>query len=124
MLAKIAFFRFSARPFVSAHHPQPQGLPPDPKRSRRSSERDYFRYSSMGLEFTLTMGLFALLGWFLDRKLGLAFPVFLLAGVFLGMGLGIYRMKLRVDAMTPPRKPPPGEREEDHPSDPQPPGRA
>lgn len=58
----------------------------------------------MGLEFALTIGILGWLGWLLDRELGLAFPVFLLVGVFAGLVGGILRMKSRLDAASPKRR--------------------
>lgn len=63
--------------------------------TRRRLQRDYLRYSGLGLEFALTVGLLAGLGWLLDRWLG-AFPVLLFAGTLGGMALGIYRMQRRL----------------------------
>lgn len=53
----------------------------------------------MGIEFGVLICLFAWLGWWLDGKTGLAdeFPAFLILGVFVGMVLGIYRMKVHLD---------------------------
>ena len=60
---------------------------------------DYVRYSGIGGQFAATMGFFAYIGYRIDLWLGLltVFPVFLIAGVFLGMALGIYRLKLQFD---------------------------
>jgi len=52
---------------------------------------DLARYSGLGLQFAATMGVFALLGHWLDQRLGVS-PGFLLVGVFLGFGLGLYSM--------------------------------
>jgi len=59
---------------------------------------DYARLSGIGFEFCASVGLVGWLGWLLDRWTGLAdsFPVFLLLGVFLGLGLGIYRLQLKL----------------------------
>jgi len=56
--------------------------------------RDYARLSGLGIEFTLTIGLFGWLGFAADRRWQLTgeFPLFLLLGVSFGMGLGMYRM--------------------------------
>ena len=64
----------------------------DPLRS--DPTRDYLRYSSLGIEFTLYLCVFAFLGWWIDGLLDLRsrFPVFLVLGVFLGMFAGIYRL--------------------------------
>jgi len=53
--------------------------------------RDAFRYAGMGMTFAVTVGLFALGGFFLDGRLGTS-PLFLIVAVFLGFGLGLYSM--------------------------------
>jgi F0F1-type ATP synthase assembly protein I len=60
--------------------------------------REYARLSSLGFEFSASVGLLGWLGWLLDGWTGMAehFPVFLLVGVFLGLGLGIYRLQLKL----------------------------
>lgn len=52
---------------------------------------DLARYSGLGLQFAATVGVFAALGYWLDGHLGTS-PGCLLAGVFLGFGLGLYSM--------------------------------
>lgn len=55
----------------------------------------FARYANLALTFGITMiaavflGLYG--GWWLDRRLG-TFPVFLLIGVFLGVGIGFYSL--------------------------------
>lgn len=44
---------------------------------------DFARYAGLGVQFTATVGLLALAGYWLDRKLG-TLPLFLLAGVLVG----------------------------------------
>ena len=63
---------------------------------------DLARYSGLGLQFGATVGVFAFLGHWLDRRLGRS-PGCLLAGVFLGFGLGLYSMvkKLPSTSRTP-----------------------
>jgi len=58
---------------------------------RQGALGDLARYSGLGLQFAATIGVFALLGRWLDGRLG-ASPGCLLAGVFLGFGLGLYSM--------------------------------
>ena len=60
---------------------------------------DLARYSGLGLQFAATVGVFALLGHWLDARLG-ASPAFLLAGVFLGCGLGLYSMIKKLPSRT------------------------
>ncbi|MDA0666259.1 MAG: AtpZ/AtpI family protein [Planctomycetota bacterium] len=61
--------------------------------------REYARLSSLGFEFSATVALLGWLGWLLDEWTGLSesFPAGLLLGVFLGLGLGIYRMQLKLN---------------------------
>ncbi|MFQ5747886.1 MAG: AtpZ/AtpI family protein [Planctomycetota bacterium] len=58
------------------------------------------RYSGIGLDFAVTVGLFTWAGWWLDGKLRLAgsFPLLLILGVFGGMVFGIYRMKRALES--------------------------
>jgi len=58
------------------------------------------RYSGIGLDFAVTVGLFTWAGWWLDEKLRLAgsFPLLLILGVFGGMVFGIYRMKRTLES--------------------------
>jgi F0F1-type ATP synthase assembly protein I len=58
---------------------------------RQGALGDLARYSGLGLQFAATVGVFALLGHWLDGRLG-SKPGCLLAGVFLGFGLGLYSM--------------------------------
>ncbi len=53
--------------------------------------RDLARYSGLGVQFAASVGLFALAGRWLDGRLDTS-PWLLLAGVFLGFGLGLYSM--------------------------------
>lgn len=65
--------------------------------------REYARLSSLGFEFSGAVALLGWLGWLLDEWTGLSesFPAFLLLGVFLGLGLGIYRMQLKLNGKSP-----------------------
>jgi hypothetical protein len=75
--------------------------------------RDFARLTTVGVEFTITVGLFGWLGWKADAHWALfgKLPGFLLLGVLLGLVLGIYRMYYQLAAwqrsLT--RKPPKGE---------------
>lgn len=60
-------------------------------KERQDATRDLARYSGVGLQFAATVLVFALLGRWVDGRLG-ASPWFLLVGVFLGFGLGLYAM--------------------------------
>ncbi|MAW60484.1 MAG: hypothetical protein CMJ94_06585 [Planctomycetes bacterium] len=54
----------------------------------------------MGFEFTITVGLFGWLGYAADARWAVfgSFPGFLLLGVFVGMGLGVYRLNYQLVA--------------------------
>lgn len=58
---------------------------------REGAMRDLTRYSGLGVQFAAVVGLFALAGRWLDGRLDTS-PWLLLAGVFLGFGLGLYSM--------------------------------
>lgn len=60
-------------------------------KEREGAAGDLYRYSGLGLQFAATVGLFALAGRWLDGRWN-ASPWFLLVGVFLGFGLGLYSM--------------------------------
>lgn len=86
---------------MSAQAPKPpSGDRSSGPRKHLKNQRDWARISSVGFEFAFTVGALGLLGWKLDSMLGWAetFPVLLLVGVFLGMGLGIYRMNYQMNA--------------------------
>ncbi|MBC8371321.1 MAG: AtpZ/AtpI family protein [Planctomycetes bacterium] len=62
-------------------------------------QSDFAKHATLGFEFFASVALFAWLGYKLDLLLGLSdsFPLFLLVGVFLGVGLGIYRLYLKMN---------------------------
>ena len=67
-----------------------------PKPSGRSGPgSDYARYGGLGLQFAMTIAVFALGGWWLDGKLGWS-PWLLLTGVFLGFFGGLISMVKKV----------------------------
>ena len=65
---------------------------------------DLARYSGLGLQFAVTILVFALLGRWLDGRLGWS-PGCLLAGVFLGFGLGLYSMVKKLPSASRTAKP-------------------
>ncbi|MDP6850743.1 MAG: AtpZ/AtpI family protein [Planctomycetota bacterium] len=70
------------------------------ERTKSGRQRlDYGQLSGLGLEFCLSVALVAAAGWWLDGilKIRQSFPACLLLGVFVGLALGIYRMKLRLE---------------------------
>jgi ATP synthase protein I len=52
-------------------------------------------FAGLGLQFAGSMGLFGLLGWWLDRKLGTE-PWLLVVLIFFGAGTAFYSMYRRV----------------------------
>ena len=79
---------------LSDPSPQEPEDPPSGGRPYRDAS-----HLTLGFEFSVSIALFGVLGWFLDRWTGMleTFPVFLLVGVFLGLGLGIYRLQLKLN---------------------------
>lgn len=73
-------------------------------REREGVARDLYRYSGLGMQFAATVGVFALLGRWLDTRAG-ASPWFLIAGVFLGFALGLYSMVRKLPSSSKPRRP-------------------
>lgn len=67
-------------------HPEASG-PTKPKPSDRT-----MRYGSLGLQLLLTIGASAWLGHWVDQKLALRFPVFLLLLTFFSFGGAMYQL--------------------------------
>ena len=67
------------------------------KRFRRPPRvsRDLYRFASVGTQFAATLAVFGGIGWWLDERFG-STPWLLLCGVFLGFGLGLYSMVLKL----------------------------
>lgn len=66
---------------------------------RVSAMQDFARYSGLGVQLFLTIGLFTLGGWWLDSKLGTS-PFLLLLGVCVGFGAGFYSILSKVPGTT------------------------
>ena len=70
------------------------GLPgPSPNKKLRPSN-NYLKYSSLGIQLLLAIGVFGWLGYRLDRYLGIKFPAFMLSFgllAFVGMMVQVYR---------------------------------
>ncbi|MDP6963547.1 MAG: AtpZ/AtpI family protein [Planctomycetota bacterium] len=62
-------------------------------------QTDFAKHATLGIEFFASVAIFAWLGYKLDQLLGFddSFPLFLLAGVFLGLGIGVYRLYLKIN---------------------------
>lgn len=67
-----------------------QGRSDQKKQQKPSSS--YLRYSQLGIQLLLTIGLAAWGGYALDKKLGLKFPAFLLTFMFLSFGGSMYML--------------------------------
>ena len=68
-----------------------------PEDSRSKVPGDVYRLAGVGVQFAATIGVFALLGWWLDRKLGTS-PWLLVVGVFLGFAGGLISMVSKVQS--------------------------
>lgn len=55
---------------------------------RPSGWQEYARYSGLGLQLFVSIGLLAWLGWWVDERMGWS-PFGLLVGVFLGFAAGL-----------------------------------
>lgn len=62
---------------------------------KKSHWVNFVRYANLAFSFGITMiaavflGIYG--GWWMDRRLG-TFPVFLVVGIFLGVGIGFYSL--------------------------------
>jgi F0F1-type ATP synthase assembly protein I len=62
------------------------------KKSPKKRGNDYLRYSGLGLQLLLTIGVAGWVGYKLDQYLSLKFPVFLLCFVLLGFVGALYKI--------------------------------
>jgi ATP synthase protein I len=62
----------------------------DPKKQKPFN--NYLRYSGLGLQMVMTIGIGAWLGYWIDQRLQLTFPVFLLLLVFVTFGGSMYQL--------------------------------
>jgi ATP synthase protein I len=56
------------------------------QKNQQKPSNSYLRYSQLGIQLLLTIGLAAWGGYALDKKLGLKFPAFLLTFIFVAFG--------------------------------------
>lgn len=71
-------------------HPDPQSPRPDEGELKKSNgDRDLWRYLGLGTQLTITVALFVLLGWWLDKKFGWT-PWGLVTSASLGVAVGMY----------------------------------
>ncbi|MBK7876673.1 MAG: AtpZ/AtpI family protein [Planctomycetes bacterium] len=75
-----------------ASSPSP-GREPSPKRAPAQGEltREFTRYAGLGFQFVAALGVFGLLGGWLDSRLGTR-PWLLVVGIFVGAALGFYSL--------------------------------
>jgi len=66
----------------------------EPKKS------DYLRYSSLGFQMAITIGLFAWLGNFLDEKYTTEKPYYSIACILFGIAVALYQVIKEVITMT------------------------
>lgn len=59
--------------------------------NKKNSGRDVFSHVTIGLQLAITMLIFVFGGYKLDLYFNKS-PLFLIAGTFLGMGLGFYHL--------------------------------
>ncbi len=64
--------------------------PTGPKEPKPSNQ--YIKYSGLGLQLLVTIGLCTWLGHWIDRQLELKFPIFLLVLTFLGLGGSMFQL--------------------------------
>jgi hypothetical protein len=66
-------------------------MDPDPSEQKKQKPyNDYLRYSGLGLQLLLTIGVAAWGGYKLDHYIGIKFPAFLLSFVFIAFGGSMY----------------------------------
>ena len=66
-------------------------MDPDPSGAKKPKpSSSYLKYSGLGLQLLLTIGLAAWAGLSLDRYIGIKFPAFLLTFVFAAFGGSMY----------------------------------
>ena len=75
--------------------PNPPPSPPDGDRAARPRLSSGSEFAGLGLQFAGAMGLFGLLGWWLDGRLGTG-PWLLILMIFAGAGAAFYSMYRRV----------------------------
>jgi len=73
-----------------------------PRTQRNRAHDELYRYSGMGLQFSATLVIFGLVGRWLDGRLKSG-PWLLIAGVFVGFGLGLLSMVKKLPTSSPPR---------------------
>ncbi|MEZ4878859.1 MAG: AtpZ/AtpI family protein [Chitinophagales bacterium] len=59
---------------------------------QRNTVKDYLQYSGMAFEMFAIIGVFAAAGYFLDKRLQIKFPIFLLAFSMIGLFGALYRI--------------------------------
>jgi F0F1-type ATP synthase assembly protein I len=58
-------------------------------KKEKPAHNDFIRYSGLGLQLMVTIGIFILIGYYLDRRFDTS-PVWVLIFSFIGTGAGFY----------------------------------
>jgi len=66
--------------------------PSKDKEPKQSNANAFLKYSSLGLQLFLSIGIFGWLGHLVDKYLNLKFPIFLLLFILIALVGGIYRV--------------------------------
>ena len=76
-----------------------------PARHQTGEKTELYRFAGVGLQFAATIGVFALLGYWVDGLVGTG-PWLLLVGVFLGFGLGLVSLIFKFQPSNAPEREP------------------
>lgn len=71
---------------------KPSNSSPPPSGGTPRKDAGFLKYSQLGIQLLVTIGLAAWGGYALDKYLGLRFPAFLLTGVFVSFGGCMYML--------------------------------
>ncbi len=71
--------------------PPPPGRKPDEKAGREAESLAWHRMAGIGVEFVVSVGVFAALGWWADRSFGTS-PWLLITGCGIGFTGGLWNM--------------------------------
>jgi F0F1-type ATP synthase assembly protein I len=68
--------------------------------NKEPKKSDYLKYSSVGFQMAITIGLFAWLGDFLDNKYLTEKPYYSIACILVGIAIALYQVIKEVITMT------------------------
>lgn len=63
-----------------------------PEEKEQKQSNSFLQYSSLGIQLTLSIGIFGWLGYTIDQYLKIKFPAFMLTFILLALVGGIYRI--------------------------------